>query len=106
MKTIIPHNVLTISEMTKRPNRISAELIRLDELVLTDEVVKKLRASSSMFNKTTYVQIVCDGTRYNVESINRRKNGSFKIVLISPKSLMTLTGAADSNVKVVKDQVI
>ena len=85
MKTKVPHNVLTISEMTKRPNKIRAEVIDIDNIVLDDELIKKLRASKSMFNKSTYVQILCGGIRYNVEGVDRLKNGKYRITLISPE---------------------
>ncbi|MCI8388667.1 MAG: hypothetical protein HFE63_09405 [Clostridiales bacterium] len=102
MKTKVPHNVLTISEMTKRPNKICAELVDIDNIVLTDEFIKKLRASKSMFNKSTYVQILCGGVRYNVESVDRMKNGKYRINLISPQFFATLTGMVGENVNLVK----
>ena len=102
MRTKVPHNVLTISEMTKRPNRINVEVIELEDLVLTDETIKKLRASSSMFNKTTYIQILHDGVKYNIENVDRQKNGKYKISLISTFAYMTLSGTVDSNVDLVK----
>lgn len=102
MRTKVPHNVLTISEMTKRPNRINVEVIELKELVLTDVMIKKLRASSSMFNKTTYIQILHDGVKYNVESVDRQKNDNYKISLISTFAYMTLIGTVGSNVDLVK----
>ena len=61
MRTKVPHNLLTLSQMTRRKNNIEVEVISLEELVLNSELIKKLRASSSMFNKTTYVQIYYDG---------------------------------------------
>lgn len=102
MKTKVPHNVLTISEMTKRPNKIRAEVIDIDNIVLDDELIKKLRASKSMFNKSTYVQILCGGIRYNVEGVDRLKNGKYRITLISPEFYATLTGAPGENVNLVK----
>lgn len=102
MRTKVPHNVLTISEMTKRPNRINVEVIELKELVLTDVMIKKLRASSSMFNKTTYIQILHDGVKYNVESVDKQKNEKYKVSLISTFAYMTLIGNVDSNVDLVK----
>ena len=77
MKTKVPHNVLTIAEMTKRPNKINAEVIDIDNLLLTEENIKKLRMSKSMFNKTTYVQILCGGVRYNVDGVDKLKNGTY-----------------------------
>ena len=102
MRTKVPHNVLTISEMTKRPNRINVEVIELEELVLTDETIKKLRASSSMFNKTTYIQILHDGVKYNIESVDKQKSNKYKISLISTFAYMTLVGTPDSNVDLIK----
>lgn len=102
MRTKVPHNVLTISEMTRRPNRIKNEVIALDNLVLTEEVIKKLRASSSMFNKTTYIQILHDGVKYNIENVDRQKSGKYKISLISTFAYMTLMGTIDSNVDLIK----
>ena len=102
MRTKVPHNVLTISEMTKRPNRITVEVIELKELVLTEETIRKLRASSSMFNKTTYVQVLHDGVKYNIESVDKQKNNKYKISLISTFAYMTLVGTFDSNVDLIK----
>lgn len=102
MRTKVPHNVLTISEMTRRPNRIKNEVIALDNLVLTEEVIKKLRASSSMFNKTTYIQILHDGVKYNIENVDKQKSGKYKISLISTFAYMTLMGTINSNVDLIK----
>lgn len=102
MKTKVPHNVLTISEMTKRPNKINAELLDIDNIVLTDDVIKKLRLSKSMFNKTTYVQIVCGGIRYNVEGVDRLKNGKYRLTLISPDYYATLYGYKNEPVRLAK----
>lgn len=102
MKTKVPHNVLTIAEMTKRPNKISAEVIDVDSLVLTDEMIKKLRMSKSMFNKSTYVQILCGGVKYNVESVDRLKDGKYRISLISADFAAILCGGKDEPVKLTK----
>ncbi len=102
MKTKVPHNVLTISEMTKRPNKICAEVMDIDNMILTDELIKKLRLSKSMFNKSTYVQITCGGVRYNVEGVDRMKNGKYKITLISPEFSATLYGYKDEAVRLAK----
>ena len=102
MKTTVQHNVLTISEMTKRPNKICAETIDIDNIVLTDELIRKLRASKSMFNKSTYVQILCGGVRYNVEGVDRMKNGKYRITLISPQFFATLNGYIGKPVSLVK----
>lgn len=106
MKTKVPHNVLTIAEMTKRPLKISAEVIDVDNLILTEENIKKLRMSKSMFNKTTYVQILCGGVRYNVDGVERLKNGKYKITLISHEFCATLVGAKDEAVKLTKLETI
>ena len=56
-----------------------------------------------MFNKSTYVQILCGGIRYNVEGVDRLKNGKYRITLISPEfCTATLTGAPGENVNLVK----
>ena len=102
MKTQVPHNVLTISEMTKRPNKINVETVDVDNIVLTDEVIRKLRHSKSMFNKSTYVQIMCGGVRYNVEGVDRMKNGKYRITLISPGYFATLYGLKNEQVRLAK----
>ena len=102
MKTNVQHNVLTISEMTKRPNRISSEVIDIDNIVLTDDIIKKLRQSKSMFNKTTYVQIVCGGVRYNVEGVDLMKNGRYRLTLISADYYATLYGYKNEPVHLAK----
>ena len=102
MKTKVPHNVLTIAEMTKRPNKINAEVMDVDSIVLTDDVIKKLRLSKSMFNKSTYVQIMCGGVKYNVEGVDRMKNGKYRITLISPDFHATLYGFKDEPVHLAK----
>ncbi|MBE6611455.1 MAG: hypothetical protein E7632_03080 [Ruminococcaceae bacterium] len=102
MKTKVPHNVLTISEMTKRPNRINAEVLDIDNVVLTEEIIKKLRASRSMFNKSTYVQILCGGVRYNVEGLDRMSSGKYRLTLISPQYYATLHGYKDEPVRLTK----
>ncbi len=102
MKTKVPHNVLTISEMTKRPNKINAEIIDIDNIILTEDNIKKLRASRSMFNKSTYVQILCGGVRYNVEGLDRLKNGKYRLTLISPEFAATLYGYKDEPVRLTK----
>ena len=106
MRTKVPHNVLTISEMTKRPNRINVEVVGLCDLILTDEMIKKLRASSSMFNKSTYVQVLHKGVKYNIESVDKQKNGKYKVSLISTFASMTLMGNENSNLDMVKFNMI
>lgn len=106
MRTKVPHNVLTISEMTKRPNRINVEVIEFGDLILTDDLVRKLRASSSMFNKTTYIQILREGVKYNVESVDIQKNGNYKISLISTFAYMTVVGGKNAKVDLIKFGVL
>jgi hypothetical protein len=88
--------------MTKRPNRINAETMNLDDLRLTVDIIKKLRASSSMFNKTTYIQILHDGIKYNIERVDKLKTGSYKITLISTFAYITVIGIADCGVDMIK----
>ena len=102
MKTSVPHNVLTISEMTKRKNKLNAQIIDIDSIILTEEIIKMLRASRSMFNKSTYVQILCGGVRYNVEGLDRMKNGRYRLTLISPEFYATLHGFKDEPVRLTK----
>jgi len=102
MKTNVPHNVLTISEMTKRKNKLNAQIIDIDSIILTEENIKKLRASRSMFNKSTYVQILCGGVRYNVEGLDRLKNGKYRLTLISPEFTATLYGYLGEPVRLTK----
>lgn len=102
MKTKVPHNVLTISEMTKRPNKMNAEVLEIENIVLTDSIIKKLRASKSMFNKSTYVQILCGGVRYNVEGVDRLKGGRYRVTLISPDYFATLYGSTGENLKLAR----
>ncbi len=106
MKTKVPHNVLTIAEMTKRPNKINAEVIDIDNLLLTEENIKKLRMSKSMFNKTTYVQILCGGVKYNVDGVEKLKNGKYRITLISHEFCATLVGAPGECAKLTKLETI
>jgi len=102
MRTNIPYNVLTISEMNKAKNNIRKESIGFDELVLDRETVKKLRASSSMFNKTVFVKIEKDLQKYNVESIHKSGKRSYTLMLISSEFRMELKGEEDSHPDVVK----
>ena len=106
MRTKVPHNVLTISEMTKRPNRINVEVVGINDLILTDETIRKLRASSSMFNKSTYIQVLHDGVKYNIESVDKQKNGKYKVSLISTFASMILMGNENSNLAMVKFSMI
>jgi len=102
MRTKVPHNVLTLSEMTKRPNRINFEVIDLEDMILTEEMIRKLRASSNMFNKSTYVQVMHDGVKYNVESVDKQRSGKYKISLISTSACATAVGMPGSGVNLVK----
>ena len=81
---------------------MNAEVIDIDNIVLTEELIRKLRASKSMFNKSTYVQILCGGIRYNVEGVDRMKNGKYRITLISPQFFATLNGFIGKPVSRVK----
>ena len=81
---------------------MNAEVIDIDNIVLTEELIRKLRASKSMFNKSTYVQILCGGIRYNVEGVDRMKNGKYRITLISPQFFATLNGFSGKPVSLVK----
>ena len=93
MKSNVPHDILTISELTRRKNRISSETIPVEDLILTEDTVQKLRASSSMFNKSVYIQLLHDGKRYNVEHLT--KSGSkYRLSLISHSSLAVFVGEA------------
>ncbi len=92
MKNTVPHNILTISEMTKRPMKVSVEVIDAENIILTNDIIKKLRLSKSMFNKSTYVQVLCGGVKYNVEGVDLLKNGKYRITLISPDFFATMYG--------------
>ena len=92
MKTNIPHNVITISEMNKPRNNIRHEVIPYENLVFDRETVKKLRASSSMFNKSVFVQIEIEQKRFNVESIKKTEDGAWRLMLISNEAHLELIG--------------
>ncbi|MCL1793384.1 MAG: hypothetical protein FWG34_05915 [Oscillospiraceae bacterium] len=102
MRTNIPYNVLTISEMNKTKLNIRKETIEFDELVLDKETVKKLRASSSMFNKTVFVKIEKDLQKYNVESIHKCGKNGYTLMLISSELRMELKGEENSRPNIVK----
>ncbi len=102
MRNRIPHNILTLSDLSGRAGKLSSELIPLEELKLTAETLKKLRGSSSRSNKSIYVQIVCSGERYNVERVTRKKDGSLSISLISLTSLALIEGEADGMARLVE----
>ena len=102
MRTNIPHNVLTISEMTKTKNNIKYETIELGDLVLDHETVKKLRASSSMFNKSVFVKIEKDFQKYNVESIHKNKKKIYTVMLISSSARLELRGEENMQPEIIK----
>jgi len=106
MRTNIPYNVLTISEMNKTKNNIRKESIKFENLVLDKETVKKLRASSSMFNKTVFVKIEKDFQKYNVESIHRNGKKTYTLMLISSESRLELRGDEDSHPDIIKTYMI
>ena len=102
MRTNIPYNVLTISEMNKTKNSIRKENIRLDDLVLDKDTVKKLRASSSMFNKTIFLKIEKDFQKYNVESIHRIGKKDYTLMLISSEARLELKGEENTRPHIIK----
>ena len=102
MRTNIPYNVLTISEMNKTKNNIRKENIEFDDLVLDKETVKKLRASSSMFNKTIFLKIEKDFKKYNVESIHKSGKKSYTLMLISSEARLELRGEENARPYIVK----
>ncbi|NLZ36293.1 MAG: hypothetical protein GX897_02285 [Clostridiales bacterium] len=106
MRTKVPHNLLTISEMTRRKNNIEVEVLFLEELVLNNELIKKLRASSSMFNKSVYVQIYYEGERYNVARVDRQKNGQYRIGLINKTSSLLLNGQLGEGLDLISKNAI
>ncbi|MCR5263586.1 MAG: hypothetical protein K6D94_06910 [Clostridiales bacterium] len=105
MKSKVPHNVLTLSEMTKRRNSLSVETMPLEDIILSDDTIRKLRASSSMFQKT-YVQITYGGEKYNIERVDRQKNGNYRIGLINTNSTVILRGTLGSNLDLVSRKAI
>ncbi|MCL2773637.1 MAG: hypothetical protein FWD71_09835 [Oscillospiraceae bacterium] len=102
MRTNIPYNVLTISEMNRTKNNIRKENIDFDDLVLNSETVKKLRASSSMFNKTIFVKIEKDFQKYNVESIHKSGKKIYTIMLISSEARLELRGEENAHPEIVR----
>ena len=102
MRTNIPHNVLTISEMNKTKNNIRKENIAFDDLILNKETIKKLRASSSMFNKTIFVKIEKDYKKYNVESIHKSGKKAYTLMLISNEERLELRGDENSSPYITK----
>jgi len=102
MRTNIPYNILTISEMNKTKNNIRQENINYNDLILDRETVKKLRASSSMFNKTTFVKIEKDLKKYNVESIHKSGGKNYVLMLISNEARLELEGEENSRPNIIK----
>jgi len=106
MRTNIPYNILTISEMNKTKNTIRKENIALDDLVLDNETIKKLRASSSMFNKTVFIKIEKDFQQFNVESIHRSGNKAYTLMLISSEARLELRGEENCRPYLVRTSMI
>ena len=102
MRTNIPYNILTISEMNKTKNSIRKENIKFEDLILDKETVKKLRASSSMFNKTVFVKIEKDFQKYNVESIHKTGIKNYTVMLISCEARLELRGEENARPEIVK----
>jgi len=102
MRTNIPYNVLTISEMNKTKNNIRKENIEFENLVLDKDTIKKLRASSSMFNKTVFVKIEKDFQKYNVESIHKSGKKNYTLMLISSEARLELKGEENSHPYIVR----
>ena len=102
MRTNIPHNILTISEMTKTKNNIKYETIALSNLVLDSQTIKKLRASSSMFKKSVFVKIDSGPQKYNVESIHKNKKKIYTIMLISSSARLELRGEENMPPEIIK----
>ena len=102
MRTNIPYNVLTLSEMNKTKNNIRKENIEFEDLILDKETVKKLRASSSMFNKTVFVKIEKDFKKYNVESIHKNSKKIYTLMLISSEARLELRGEENARPDIAK----
>jgi len=102
MRTNIPYNVLTISEMNKTKNNIRKENIAFESLVFDKDTVKKLRASSSMFNKTVFIKIEKDLQKYNVESIHKSGKKAYTLMLISSEARLELRGEENCRPSLVK----
>lgn len=102
MRTNIPHNVLTISEMNKTKNNIKKESILFEDLILDELTIKKLRASSSMFNKSVFVKIQKDLKNYNVESIHKNSKKIYTLMLISHEARLELKGEENTHPQITK----
>lgn len=102
MRTNIPYNVLTISEMNKTKNNIRKESILFEDLILDIDTVKKLRASSSMFNKSIFVKVHKDFQDYNIESIHKNNKNIYTLMLMSNVARIELKGTENSHPVVTK----
>lgn len=102
MRTNIPHNILTISEMTKSKNNIKYEIVPFEDLILDSATIKKLRASSSMFNKSVFVKIEKDFQKYNVESIHKNRKKTYTVMLISSAARLELNGEENTHPELIK----
>ena len=102
MRTNIPHNVLTISEMNRTKNNIKKENINFESLILDRETIKKLRASSSMFNKKVFLKIEKDFKKYNVESIHKNGKKYYTLMLISIDERLELRGEENMRPDIIK----
>jgi len=88
--------------MNKTKNNIRKENIAFDDLVLDKETIRKLRASSSMFNKTIFVKIEKDYKKYNVESIHKSGKQAYTLMLISNEARLELRGEENSRPDIIK----
>jgi len=88
--------------MNKTKNNIRKENIEFENLILDKETVKKLRASSSMFNKTVFIKIEKDFQKYNVESIHKSGKKTYTLMLISSEARLELRGDENSHPDIVK----
>jgi hypothetical protein len=88
--------------MNKTKNNIRQENIKYEDLILNKETIKKLRASSSMFNKSVFVKIEKDLKKYNVESIHRLGKNNYTLMLISNEARIELRGEENSRPDIIK----
>jgi len=88
--------------MNKTKNNIRKENIAFEDLVLDKETIKKLRASSSMFNKTVFIKIEKDFKKYNVESIHKNNKKDYTLMLISNEARLELRGEENSRPDIIK----
>jgi hypothetical protein len=92
--------------MTKSKNNIKYETMAFDDLTLDTATVKKLRASSSMFNKSVFVKIEKDFQKYNVESIHKNKKSMYTVMLISSTARLELRGEENTHPEIIKTAYI